>query len=580
MFKLLLIFSSLMVLFHGFQPPVQAGEPASRMNGIPWHDLKTYDSLPAALAVIGSTQATILISDLQPLKASLTIPANITLHFLQGGGLIMTRGIIITINGHLEAGPYQIFYPEEAGTVVFSAGSIGQAPVEWWGALGDDRADNVKAFAAAIASVNETYGNPTLILGPGHYRLGGPVLINKNNLTLKGVGHRITKLKCQAAGAGLVLDKGGRKVIYATRLEEFEVDGNGLARLGIDMVNTSETTFRSVSVRNCLTGIRIGGTVNPSQGTFTEGVVADCGTGVKFINATNPIFDKGNFWNNTIVFDFDTAYAPVFTNNWIEKFTTVFLFSHLKSKGQGVSVPTVVIRNNYLLSTDGGQNNECRIIRFLGDNGSHHSQVGPVIFEGNHLHLLSAKYLVEIGWGSLWGAGNRVRLSLKDNHLYEGRNTRAWFKTDVHSEIARSHAHLIFQDNLYPPQVTIQEGFGGLVTGVGAMDSDWGTASRVLGALVYAPLLTFPVNSQTPSIKSGNVFRTANTGPTKISTFRDGLAGQKIMVIFGDSKTTVGFKKSELKGNNGMDWRPSEGDWMECLFDGTRWYCLVQKSGP
>jgi hypothetical protein len=395
-----------------------------------------------------------------------------------------------------------------------------------------------------------------------------------------GLGHRVSKLKCQAAGAGLILDKGGKKVVYATRLEEFEVDGNAIAKLGIDLVNTSEATFRGVSVRNCLTGIRIGGTVNPSHCTFTECVVADSRTGVKFSNATNPIFDKGNFWNNTTVFDFDTAYSPVFTNNWIEKFTTGFLFSHMKSKGQDVAAHTIIIRNNYLLSTDGGRTHDCRIVRFIGDNESRYSNIGPIVFEGNHLHLLAAKYVAEIAWGNLFGAGNRARLIMKDNHLYGGQNVRAWFRTDVHSESYRSHAHLIFQDNEYPSTVMVQDGSGGFVTGVGAVGRDFGSANRVLGALAYAPVITFPANDTNPNVRMGNVFKTANTTPTIITKFADGLEGQKIVVIIGDTNTTVGFKGVHLKGNGGTNWRPSNEAWMECLFDGTKWYCSVHNATP
>ncbi|MBI5586244.1 MAG: hypothetical protein HY892_20735 [Deltaproteobacteria bacterium] len=574
------VFCLLALAVLGFTAPLAVADTGPGLKRSPWQDIRSYGTLPAALAAIGPAPATLLISDRQTITTDTTIPAHITLHFLQGGVLAIGDGVRVSLNGPVQAGAFRIFDLASTGVVLFNAGSVGEAPVEWWGAVGDDRTDNVWALRAAVTSVNETYGNPALILGPGHYRIGGPIVIHKNNLTLRGVGHRISKLKCTAAEAGLVLDKGSRQVLYSTRLEEFEVDGNSLARLGLDLVNTSETTFRGVSVRGCGTGIRLGGAVSPSQCTFTECVVADSRTGVKFIHAVNPIFDKGNFWNNTTVFDFDTAYAPIFTNNWIEKFTTAFLFSHLQSKGAGVAVPTLVIRNNYFLSTDGGRTFDCRVLKAVGDNGGQTVNIGPVVFEGNHLHLTAARYIAEIAWGRLFAAGNRLLLKMKENHLFAGVNTRAWFKADVPAEPERSPVHLIFQDNAYPAGTTIQEGAGALVTGVGAQGPDWGTANRVLGAEVQGPVLTWAANDRTPSVKLGNVFKTANTVPTAIKDFREGQAGQKITVIIGDAHTAVGFQGTSLKGNGGKDWKAGNGDWLECLYDGTQWYCSVHRTAP
>ena len=99
--------------------------------------------------------------------------------------------------------------------------------------------------------------------------------------------------------------------------------------------------------------------------------------------------------------------------------------------------------------------------------------------------------------------------------------------------------------------------------------------AKMSGAFIFNSPITFTNGSTTPSVKDGNIFKTANTRPTKIIGFKEGNAGQKISVIFGDSNTSVGFKGTILKGHRGIDWHPSYDDHMTCVYDGTNWYCDV-----
>ena len=82
----------------------------------------------------------------------------------------------------------------------------------------------------------------------------------------------------------------------------------------------------------------------------------------------------------------------------------------------------------------------------------------------------------------------------------------------------------------------------------------------------------------TPSVRTTErygLFKTANTGATTISDFDDGQVGQVIYVIIDDANTTIDFTSSGLKGNAGVDWSPTTGDHMTCVYDGTDWYCDV-----
>lgn len=77
----------------------------------------------------------------------------------------------------------------------------------------------------------------------------------------------------------------------------------------------------------------------------------------------------------------------------------------------------------------------------------------------------------------------------------------------------------------------------------------------------------------TPSVKGGENFKTANTGATTITDFNDGYDGQTIRVVIGDANTTIDFTSTNLKGNGGYDWTPVENDYLTAIYDGTYWYC-------
>ena len=50
---------------------------------------------------------------------------------------------------------------------------------------------------------------------------------------------------------------------------------------------------------------------------------------------------------------------------------------------------------------------------------------------------------------------------------------------------------------------------------------------------------TFADADATPSVRSGYLFKTANTGATTITDFDDGLEGQEILISFNDANTTI-----------------------------------------
>jgi hypothetical protein len=98
---------------------------------------------------------------------------------------------------------------------------------------------------------------------------------------------------------------------------------------------------------------------------------------------------------------------------------------------------------------------------------------------------------------------------------------------------------------------------------------------RIGGRLITSNIAYFPNSDSTPSVSSGNIYKTFNVNSTNITMFDNGVIGQEIKVIFGDDNTKIDFTDTNLKGNRGTNWSPREGDHMTCVFDGVNWYCDV-----
>ena len=66
-------------------------------------------NLATVINALGARESTITIFKQYAVTDDLTVPANITLEFLQGGSVLISTTKTLTINGRIDAGLYQIF---------------------------------------------------------------------------------------------------------------------------------------------------------------------------------------------------------------------------------------------------------------------------------------------------------------------------------------------------------------------------------------------------------------------------------------------------------------------------------------
>lgn len=93
--------------------------------------------------------------------------------------------------------------------------------------------------------------------------------------------------------------------------------------------------------------------------------------------------------------------------------------------------------------------------------------------------------------------------------------------------------------------------------------------------LVSREVQEFVDGDTSPSVGGAEVWKTANTASTTISTLDDGEVGQEVTIIVTDGNTTfedqtVGSGNLHLQG--GGNYSPGANDVLVLVFDGTNWY--------
>jgi hypothetical protein len=146
-------------------------------------DPKYGSTLQSALTAIGSNPVMLRVPPgTHNISSDLTVPANVNLRVERGATLAIATTKTLTINGPLEAGPYQIFSCPDWGQVAFGTASVPHVLPQWWGARGNGVNDDATAINAALAAYTNVF------LSPGTYKIGSTLEIGKVGQTLQGAG--------------------------------------------------------------------------------------------------------------------------------------------------------------------------------------------------------------------------------------------------------------------------------------------------------------------------------------------------------------------------------------------------------
>ena len=99
-----------------------------------------YTALNAIKTTVGSSETHMIIDRAYAVGTNLTLPSNLAIVFARGGKFTVGSGVTLTLDGPIEAGPWQIF--DGDGAIDFDTGVQSRFRPEWWGAVGDASANN------------------------------------------------------------------------------------------------------------------------------------------------------------------------------------------------------------------------------------------------------------------------------------------------------------------------------------------------------------------------------------------------------------------------------------------------------
>jgi hypothetical protein len=210
------------------------------------------------------------------IQSNVTIARNIV--FEQGAILKPAASVTITINGWINAGDWQIFDTSAASSLITGAIKNPRLLPEWWGAAGDDTADDLlpiqrcarAAYDAGMKGVqllDKTYRVTDTIHGNG-YDSQDP-----DAPSWYGMDKRQTVLHLDTASANksILKFRGGSGTLCGAVVRDIQFDGNATSR-GIEF--SDKCGMRAV---DCLFDTNVTGIWwhNADSGSFTEYCVAD-----------------------------------------------------------------------------------------------------------------------------------------------------------------------------------------------------------------------------------------------------------------------------------------------------------------
>lgn len=165
-------------------------KPAIR-GGFAVNDVRFFGTLEKAIRAIPSGQAqTLYITNQQTLSADLTIPSNISVVRLQGGGFTSSNGSRITFNGAFESPLTQAFF----GSLVvrFGSGAVDVDFPQWWGGA-PSVTDNTSAIQASVDAFTGVAGETYVT--EGIWKCASGLTFPSTDYLLRGAGNDETRLK-------------------------------------------------------------------------------------------------------------------------------------------------------------------------------------------------------------------------------------------------------------------------------------------------------------------------------------------------------------------------------------------------
>jgi hypothetical protein len=211
-----------------------------------------------AVAARFPTPSVILVGQSVTLSQDVTVEPRMVLVVGNGAVITVENTYTLTINGLIDAGPYQIFDTSPGGTVSGSIKNDAISPM-WFGAVGDASTDDTDAVQAALdlaSSAKDAAGTYRGVVDLGQRIYGITGVTMAASIMLKNGG--LQMIKSDVAGIALTINP----VLGPFYLEDVQVttDETGLDHTGIKVIRGLYGAMNRVSSAYFNRGLHLEGT--------------------------------------------------------------------------------------------------------------------------------------------------------------------------------------------------------------------------------------------------------------------------------------------------------------------------------
>lgn len=566
-------------------------------------NLDWFARLRSALNWISDVYVSLYINSPSTIDYNESIPYNVSVSILPGGILTVSPGVTLTFLNNLSAERYKIF--DGTGTLSLR----GTIFPEWWGNnIVPGTTDMTSELQTAINSVDHSVSNGgcKISLANETYLISSTLTYSTANispwynLTMSGAGQG-TRLLWGGAAGGTLFRTGP---IWYCHFENILFDGDDIADYSVYFggISGSEGVNQDNTWKNChFAYSKYGFALDPSADVsgilfencrFRNNSYAGfaCGTMngdvMKFVGCTfsyNPFGVAGMMGVGA-----ETEQTSVITG---EKYT--FAVGNA-SLGSQLHLGSIFVANSEA-DIFGFKTDESFIMIGCGGEASRTLLVDDTIFGGGFSGTNQNQAVSIIG-GAYHGFGT-VADSLNDPFIMlKGGSNLKIQGTKFSAQLAYPRTridifgHLIMDNTFFDLNADITADPDILtytaspaVSRIEATNVMIRRNDTITDTVWIPPIKVLTVDPTLPSVQYPAVSIYQSDGSTaNLIGFSGPYLGQKVTLLIKNA-LTVHFLAAEgylLKGNGGANWVAGNGDWMECIWDGTNWNCAVHDCTP
>lgn len=217
--------------------PIAVGTNDPRVNAE--SNAASYASLSEAVASIGSSAQTLVVSDTQTVSSSMSVPANVVLRFTGGGTVSVASGQTLTINGPVESAPR----PRFAGSGTVNYAGPTETLLAWFATSGSgSQSAPFAGWSTKVSWADDRAFHAT----KGWYDFSAPLNLPYDRINVYGDGTEASVLHFTGAGIALSFNSPSAKK-FGQQLRDLTVKGNPNCTDGVYLDGNQAFTMRNVS---------------------------------------------------------------------------------------------------------------------------------------------------------------------------------------------------------------------------------------------------------------------------------------------------------------------------------------------